>query len=608
MTRMLALGAMVLACGVAISGQQAPQRDTPFVPTTGSATISGVVVNDEEKPQPVRRAILTLTGTGLRPSRAVVTDDDGRFVLRNLPAGRFTLTVMRAAFITSVYGAKRPGRPGTPIVVADGANVAGLTVKLWRGAVVAGVVRDVNGAPAPGVPVRAISAKPSGAGPLASLTNNGARTNEAGEFRIFGLEPGKYVVAAEPASGGSTMIALLEAQVDSIFDAIKRGSATPAAPPPAMPTSTPFDYAPIFYPSAVSIAQAAPLTLAAGQEISGLDLTLQRVPRSSVSGIVTRPDGTPAADAAVQLTTDAVPGPFDAGPGATLDTTTGPDGSFRIAQVAPGNYTLMARAQAGAPPPSTPGLVTPGPVGPQLWATTSVSVGSGNIEGLALTVAPGFTVSGSVVFRGDKLPAPKNPALRITIAPTSFMSLRPGTPITSIAFVPGASVRPDGSFEIANLPPGRFRILLSGTPIASGDWQLQSAIVGERDVLDGDFEITGGGQASMTLTLSDGASELSGVLQTASGTPGSDVFVIAYSADRALWVPGTRRVQAVRPDVDGRYSIRGLPAGDYLLAALLDVDQDDWQEAGFLDRLVPASIKLSIAKGEKKTQDLRIGR
>jgi hypothetical protein len=66
-------------------------------------------------------------------------------------------------------------------------------------------------------------------------------------------------------------------------------------------------------------------------------------------------------------------------------------------------------------------------------------------------------------------------------------------------------------------------------------------------------------------------------------------------------------VQAVRPGVDGKYVIRDLPPGDYLLAAVTDVDQDEWQDPAFLERLQPGSIKVTIAEGEKKTLDLRIG-
>jgi hypothetical protein len=137
MTRRILMLAIAFGAAAAISAapQQAPARDAAFVPTTGTATISGVVVNDEDRPQPVRRAVVTLTGPDLRPSRGAVTDDEGRFTIANLPAGRFTLTVSRASYVTSVYGAKRPGRPGTPLNITAGASITDLTVRLWRGAV-----------------------------------------------------------------------------------------------------------------------------------------------------------------------------------------------------------------------------------------------------------------------------------------------------------------------------------------------------------------------------------------------------------------------------------------------------------------------------------------
>ena len=99
---------------------QTPVSTPAPTPTTGTASIAGTVVNDEERAAPVRRAIVTVAGPGLVPSRSAITDDDGRFVIERLPAGRFTVSVSRASFITSIYGAKRPGKPGTPVVVVAG--------------------------------------------------------------------------------------------------------------------------------------------------------------------------------------------------------------------------------------------------------------------------------------------------------------------------------------------------------------------------------------------------------------------------------------------------------------------------------------------------------
>lgn len=598
----IALGA---GPGIWATPQQTPARDAAFVPTTGTATISGVVVNDDDRPQPVRRAVVTLTGPDLRPSRGAVTDDEGRFTIANLPAGRFTLTVSRASYITSVYGAKRPGRPGTPLNVTAGASITDLTVRLWRGAVVAGVVRDPAGAPVARVPVTAIPAKPVNSPSIRTLSNNGVTTNEQGEFRIFGLEPGAYVVVAKPSSGGSQIQSLRESEIDALLESLRRRTPLPA--PVAGPASAPaFDYAPVYYPAATSPALATVLRLTPGQEVTGLDLTLMRVATGVVSGVVLLPDGRPAAGAAVQLTAEVPDGPFKPESRLELNATADAEGRFRIVQAAPGEYQIIARAAAAPPPPPTPGIVTPGPVGPQLWASTRLSVGAANVEGLALNVAPGFTIAGRVVFQSDTQKPPANAVLRVFLVPSSVAAQRPGTSITTIAYVPPVTVRPDGTFEVANLPPGSFRFQITGPALAAGGWSPRSAVMEDRDLLDADFRLPASGRGEMTVTLTDKATELSGVLQMASGAPVSDVFVIAYAADRGLWGSGARRVQAVRPAVDGRYTMSGLPPGDYLLAAVLDIDPDDWNDPAFLEQLVPASIKLTLGEGEKKTQHLRI--
>ena len=81
----------------AMGVQQRPLRDGERQPTTGVASVAGIVVTDEGLPHAVRRAIVTLSGAELIPSRSAVTDDDGRFTIAGLPAGRFTLTATRAS-------------------------------------------------------------------------------------------------------------------------------------------------------------------------------------------------------------------------------------------------------------------------------------------------------------------------------------------------------------------------------------------------------------------------------------------------------------------------------------------------------------------------------
>ena len=63
---------------------------------------------------------------------------------------------------------------------------------------------------------------------------------------------------------------------------------------------------------------------------------------------------------------------------------------------------------------------------------------------------------------------------------------------------------------------------------------------------------------------------------------------------------------SARPATDGRFILADLPAGEYLVAALTDLDPNDWQDAAFLEQVAPAAVSVTIREGEKKTQDLRI--
>ena len=609
---------LVSAAFTATAAQQAPPtRDGVLTPTKGTATVSGVVMDDDSPAQPVRRAIVVLAGEGLRPSRGAITDDAGRFVFSDIPRGQFTITVSRASFITSMYGAKRAGRPGTAITVAEDATVKDLAVKLWRGAAVAGILRDDRGEPVPGIEVVAIPAR--AAGSLLTLTNNGSVTNELGAFRIFGLEPGTYIVAARPASGGSSpYLAMSDAETDAALEALRRRSANrpgiPAqpAPAPAPPLQQrPFDYAPIYFPGTSVIGQAQQFTLAAGQAQTGLVFSLQRISTALVTGVVSRPDGSPAGGASLQLTAVVPPGPFTGSSKLELNATSAADGTFRIAQVTPGGYQLVARAPVDPNAPGTRfGYVGP-PSTPQLFAVADLSVSGTDISGLTMSVAPGDSVAGRFVFESVAQKPPANlTGLRVTLMPESVLPLVPGrgSPASALRLPEPVTAKPDGTFEFGGVAPGRYQVYVGASGIDLTAWQLKSAVAGARDVLDGLIEVVPGISQTLVITYDDLPTSLSGRLETKSGAPASDVFVIAFAADRSMWGPYTRRIKTVRPGVDGSFAIQGLPAGDYHLAAITDADPEDWQNPAFLEQLISASVRIRLVGGQPLVQGLLIGR
>ncbi len=607
---------VLAACIVMPASAQtiAPVRDGDRPPTMGTASVSGQVVTDEPGAIPVRRAVVSLTGDGLRPNRGAITDDDGRFRIGNLPAGRFTLMVSRPSFITSAYGASRPGRPGTALVVREGETMTGLVVRLWRGAAVAGVIRNETGAPLEGIPVRAVPARIAGEPARLTLSNDGAVTNDLGEFRLFGLVPGTYLISATPAATTQGAIrAMADAEVDAALASLAR-----RAPPsavvsmqPVSSTSTPtFDYAPIFYPGTPSRGQALPVTLSPGAEQTGLDFALQRVATVTVGGTVSRGDGQPAAGAAVQLVEVLAPGPFTPATPQVFNAVTGTDGGFRIARVTTGAYQILARAGgwSGSAGPPAPVATLPGASGPGRWAAADVAVSDRDVTGLALTLQPGRTLTGRVRFEGSGSHRPPDPAsLSVSLVPPAVLTQRPGTPVLTLQSVVSARVRSDGTFDVPDVGPGQYSLRVSAPGLEG--WWVRSAIRDGRDLLDGHVDVEPSTDLDHVLvTFSDRRTMLSGTLQTPAGVPVTDVFVVAFAADSQYWGPGSRRVQAVRPASDGRFSFVGLPAGEYRLAAVVDVEPDQWQELAFLTLAAAASIPVSLAEGDAAVQNLQLER
>jgi hypothetical protein len=72
------------------------------------------------------------------------------------------------------------------------------------------------------------------------------------------------------------------------------------------------------------------------------------------------------------------------------------------------------------------------------------------------------------------------------------------------------------------------------------------------------------------------------------------------------WREDSRTVRAVRPDQRGEFSIKGLPAGKYLIAAADSVQDGQWYDPEFLADLRPRAQRLSLAEAESKRIDLTI--
>jgi len=585
-----------IAIAIASAAYVVAQQPGP----TGTGRISGTVVADDAQKTPLGGAIVTISGGGLTRARSTVTTVTGSFSFTSLPAGWFGLTASKPAYVTMAYGAKRPERPGTLLAVAAAQNVRDVVIRLPRGAVIKGTLRDQNGEPVPGVTVNAI--KPGTA--RVSATNvPSAMTDDRGAYRIFGLASGDYFVAATfRLTGSGGLGAPTSSEIDRALAALQRVG-SPGAPQPLGPVSTPapsavYALAPTFFPGTSNSSLAERLTLASGEERTA-DFVVAPVRAGSIEGVVQTADGSPIPPIVSSLVSEGPTLPFTGGD--LLSPSVRPrasDGRFKFTGVTPGRYVLTMRG-AGTDPATGRGggIIGNG----SLWAMASVTTDGNDVTGLSLTLRPALHFSGRVAFDGTSSP-PDPSVLRIDLAAprgigvSFFNSTLPPT-LTGV-------VRADATFDVLALLPSSYAV----TATAPSGWWLRSAVVNGIDVLDSVLDFATSDIGGAVLTFTDRHSEISGTLQTAANAPATDYSVVVFSSDRTHWRPGARRVQSTRPATDGHFAIRDLPAGDYYIAALTDVAPEDLGDPVFLAALVPGAVKVTLADGEKKTQNLRIAR
>jgi hypothetical protein len=637
----------LLATVLAISPVIA-QTPPPQTPSTGTGLIVGQIV-EAASGRPIAGGVATITGAPLTsnsgpPRIQAITGTDGRFVFRDLPKGSYTITATKGGYLEGAVGRRRPGGQTQPIDLAEGERSGVLTVPMWRHGVISGTIVDEAGEPVIGIQVRTM--RRGVVGGLRRFTSGpSTSTDDRGVYRIPALVPGDYIVAvpstqvAVPASAleeyrqamqandpsrNALMIALSEAgsmgpmgppgsslQIGNQVQTLGRG---PTPPPPAEDART-FAYPTMFYPAAISAAQAAIVALGSGEERTGIDLQVKPMPMSRVSGVVLGPDG-PASTIAVKLI------PAEAEASATdidtASTITDRNGQFTLLGVPPGQYVLRITK---VPRPSTPardmtivqsgtGMMMgtigdplagppPIPTDPTLWAVQPIAVGRSDVSGVTVSLRTGLRVTGRVEFDGtkEKPTAQMLGRLPVTIDPIEGRS---STPFIS----PGRIDAATSQFTTYGLPGGRYFVRIGGAPPG---WTFKSATYQGRDVSDVPLDLDSSDIAGVVITFTDQPTELSGIAQTVRGGD-PDATILVFPSDNTGWINtglNPRRMRAVRTGPSGAYKISGLPPGSYYVAAVPDELAGDWQDPKFLETLAPSASQVALDDGEKKTQNVR---
>lgn len=524
----------------------------------GTAVLRGVVVAADTG-APVRRAQVRASAPGTGDTRTVLTDEQGRFELRELQGGRYNLGASKGGFVSLQYGQRRPSEPGTPVDLAAGQTIEKLVIGLPRGSVITGRIVDEFGEPLTGAQVQAMRyAWAQGARRLQS-TGAGDRTDDQGAYRIFGLPPGEYLVTATLRDDRPML----------------RGG----APADDVPDS---GYAPTYFPGTTSATDAQKVVVGLGEEVSGVGFGLSLTRLATLSGRVLAPAGFEGGAQVLAVAADGA----RLGPQSMRGVQSRPDGSFELRGVPPGRYRLQAMSWGNG---NDVGLV----------GATTVTVNGTNLDGLSISLAPAPIITG--VLQGDTAQAPGFRASQVRVTTTavtpSAMPLGRGGR--------GGNGRPndDYTFQITGLSePAYLRVV---TP---NGWYVKSITADGRDITDTPLALEAGTRLDgVRVVLTQTASSVSGSVRDDRGNAVLDTTVVVFPDDETRWTPQSRFIATARPDTTGRFTINGLPASNgYRVVAVQGLESGQAADPEFLASVRDKADRLSLNEGEAKTVELRL--
>jgi len=576
-------GAQGGAFGQAGRGQLPPRDATAANPggdqAAGTAVIRGRVVSADNG-TPIRRAQVRAQAGELRANRLVSTDAQGRFEFKDLPAGRWNLTASKAGFMTLRYGQKRSFEAGSPIEIAEAQVMERADFALPRGAAITGRIFDEYGDAVANARVQVLRYQTVQGQRRLTPAGGGDQTDDTGSYRIYGLAPGDYYISAT-----------LRAANGPFFDDNNNDTTS---------------YAATYYPGSGSVTEAQRVTVAVGQEQPNVNFALQPVRTVKITGTALNSMGTALSNGMITLMpADGVGGP---GGGPVLFTFGGSngrvraDGTFTIANVAPGSYTLMAVAGSGGGGRGGGfALRIGGPGGGGFdeieMATMPLTVGNEDLTGLTVVASHGASLSGNVVAAEGSVA--KLSTNQIQIVAQSNGQFLPG-PLGNRP----TRVESDGTFVLTGLTGQKF-IRVNGLP---QEWTLKAVMLNGVDVTDSALDFRGNTENSgLQIMVTDKVSDVNGKVTTARGEVTRDYTVVVFPDDPVKWTFPSRYVKTARADQQGQFRIRALPPEDRYLAVAVDYLEDgEGTDPQFLEQIKSRATRFTLADGEAKSLDLKV--
>ncbi len=517
------------------------------------AIVKGRVTRPEGSP--VRGAQVNATLVGARPTTAVGTSDsEGNFEIvlgvaapaRGADSPVFRVTAFKAGYQGSDFRQRSATTRGDPIPIVPGEVHDHIDITLQPLSVLSGRIVDDVGEPVEGALVRTSQLRYVNG--RRQLVDVGAprRTDDLGRYRLYGLRPGQYAISA---SVGQIVVAQPSVDLPGFGTTYYPGTSDPQA---------------------IQLVRVNP-----SQELSALDFSLLRMRSARVAGRALDADGNPITGGIALMPSQRSGGNTDVQMGARID----PRGGFEFRNVPPGDYVLqVVHGRSGS------------------WnegefAFRYVSVADADVTDLEIQTSPGSEITGHIVGEGGELQ--KMDSVELSAIPADVdRAARLGGPPAR------AHITQDGQFELAGISgPRRLQVVR-----APSGWMLKSILVHGVDVTD---QVLSFGRDEESLddieiVLTNRITQVLGSVSDLKGLAPTDVAVLAFASDPAQWYAGTRFRKRVSPSSDGRFSIDGLPPGDYfVVAAEPPRDPGEWLSPETLEKLSRGATRVHVGDGQR---------
>jgi hypothetical protein len=569
-----------------------------------SARLVGAVLSAQSQPAPsgAIHGVVVRSGTGEALARAVVelradddraaaivsstTESDGHFLFRNVGPGTYRLVVARSGFVNRSIS-----------VILDAGRTQAVTVTMTLTAALAGRVYTPNGEPLGNVEVTALkSSYQNGRRVLTAMQS--VQTDDRGEYRLFWLPPGRYVVKATHPQAQTGLMAMLgPARISGGFQITSGGGLGPNGFFSVRGTGDPVladafglgvdasadRYVPVYFPGTIDDQTAGVIDVRSGADIGAIDIPVAPVRERQVRGVVV--NGATGQMAQYASLSEVPAESWQDGPTGGLgggglsnrgQKPMNPDGSFEVTLL-PGRHTLRGIAGTGE------GFVT-------------LDLRDADLDGVRIVAMPSFNITGRILTDAAGGDADLT-SVRISMwrelgmtTPSSSYSLPRANGTFVLAATPG-----DYRVNVApflNLAPGLGRFMVS-VPKGFEQAYVKSIRLGALDALNERLHLEGPTASPLEIVLGMNPGKAEGTVVT-----GAQAIVAGATV---VLLPDLRGrfdlVRTATTDASGRFRVDRVVPGPYKLFAWNEVNDGDWQDPEFMRALEGHGTAVRIEAG-----------